>query len=403
MKNTLLIFLFLLSAIFCRASDAVDAFVHCSAVDSNSVAVVVIDLKSGETIESYNSEKPLLPASVMKTVTIAALIEKSGIDYKYNTSVYLEGKVEDNTLKGNIVVVGSGDPSLNSMYEPGSTDFVAECVSALQKRGIQTVAGGIIIEENIFEGSATPESWDSADMKYGYGTGLHAFNFESNCYMKGSQSYAVKSPANVFIERLKSALTTARITVNGEKIKQKQRQLLFEHQSATIDEIMRSCMMRSDNLFAEALLRTYSLVTDDSPVSATTAAKNAYKFWKNKKLPLDGCELFDGSGLSRKNRLTADFLADVLRKMSDNIDYVSFFPLAGQDGTLKKFLKDTSLDSYIALKTGSMRGVQCYAGYKLDDDYAPTHVVVVMINNFTNRNSVKAKCEEMLLEIFKNS
>lgn len=403
MKNRLLIFLFLLSAIFCRASDAVDAFVHCSAVDSNSVAVVVIDLKSGETIESYNSEKPLLPASVMKTVTIAALIEKSGIDYKYNTSVYLEGKIEDNTLKGNIVVIGSGDPSLNSMYEPGSTDFVAECVSELQKRGIQTVAGGIIIEENIFEGSATPESWDPADMKYGYGTGLHAFNFESNCYMKGSQSYAVKAPANVFIERLKSALTTAGITVNGEKIKQKQRQLLFEHQSATIDEIMRSCMMRSDNLFAEALLRTYSLVTDDIPVSATTAVKTAYKFWKNKKLPLDGCELIDGSGLSRKNRLTADFLAEVLRKMSDNIDYVSFFPLAGQDGTLKKFLKDTSLDSYIALKTGSMRGVQCYAGYKLDDDYAPTHVVVVMINNFTNRNSVKAKCEEMLLEIFKNS
>ena len=87
--------------------------------------------------------------------------------------------------------------------------------------------------------------------------------------------------------------------------------------------------------------------------------------------------------------------------MSGNVDYVSFFPLAGQEGTLKSFLKDTELDSYIALKTGSMRGIQCYAGYKLDDDYAPTHVVVIMINNFKcSRSIVRELCEKMLLKTF---
>mgnify|MGYP003293118598 FL=1 len=68
---------------------------------------------------------------------------------------------------------------------------------------------------------------------------------------------------------------------------------------------------------------------------------------------------------------------------------------------MKSFLKDTELDSYIALKTGSMRGIQCYAGYKLDDDYAPTHVVVIMINNFKcSRSIVRELCEKMLLKTF---
>jgi Zn-dependent oligopeptidase len=50
-----------------------------------------------------------------------------------------------------------------------------------------------------------------------------------------------------------------------------------------------------------------------------------------------------------------------------------------------------------------MHGIQCYAGYKLDDDYAPTHVVVIMINNLKDRAAVKAAAEEMLLSIFATS
>jgi D-alanyl-D-alanine carboxypeptidase/D-alanyl-D-alanine-endopeptidase (penicillin-binding protein 4) len=90
--------------------------------------------------------------------------------------------------------------------------------------------------------------------------------------------------------------------------------------------------------------------------------------------------------------------------MSNEPYYVSFFPLAGQDGTLRNFLKGTSLDDYIALKTGSMRGVQAYAGYKLDDNYMPTHVVVIIINGFgDNRTNVKKATDKFLLEVFENS
>ena len=81
---------------------------------------------------------------------------------------------------------------------------------------------------------------------------------------------------------------------------------------------------------------------------------------------------------------------------------MDLFPLAGQEGTLRSFLKGTPLDSYIALKTGSMSGIQCYAGYKLDYNFAPTHVVVVMVNNLSDRPALRKDVERMLLDIFKN-
>ncbi|MBR5744394.1 MAG: hypothetical protein IKX94_03605, partial [Muribaculaceae bacterium] len=54
-----------------------------------------------------------------------------------------------------------------------------------------------------------------------------------------------------------------------------------------------------------------------------------------------------------------------------------------------------------ALKSGSMRGVQCYAGYKLDNDNRPTHVIVILINNFSGgRAELKAAIGRYLLETF---
>ncbi len=53
------------------------------------------------------------------------------------------------------------------------------------------------------------------------------------------------------------------------------------------------------------------------------------------------------------------------------------------------------------MKTGSMKGIQCYAGYKLDDDFAPTHVVVIIVNSFTcDRAHLRSQVERMLLDIF---
>ena len=81
---------------------------------------------------------------------------------------------------------------------------------------------------------------------------------------------------------------------------------------------------------------------------------------------------------------------------------MSFFPKAGKDGTMKGFLAKTPLQGKIAMKTGSVNGVQCYAGYKLGVNGKPTHVVVIMVNNFfCSRQSLRKAIEAMLTKTFR--
>ncbi len=47
-----------------------------------------------------------------------------------------------------------------------------------------------------------------------------------------------------------------------------------------------------------------------------------------------------------------------------------------------------------------MKGIQCYAGYKLDDNYAPTHIIVVMMNEMTNRTAAREGLKKALLTVF---
>lgn len=372
-------------------------FAAAAATDSAQCAVLVIDLTDGKVVDSHNADMPLIPASVTKAVTIASLLEKSGTNYCYHTKIYTQGKINNGVLEGNLLVEGGGDPSLGATREPIGTDILAECVSALKKTGITTIEGEINIDSSIFPLPATPPTWAEADKRCSYGTGCFGVNYAHNSAGKAS----VSNPPAIFQSRLNNAIVAAGIEIKGVSIKDAgAKRLLLDHRSPPIEDIMRSCMMRSDNMYAEAFLRTYALLNKKTPTSADGAALEM-QYWKHRKLPMQGVTLVDGSGLSRANRMTTRFLADVLVKMCDNVEYVSFFPLAGQEGTLRNFLKDTPLDSYIAMKTGSMTGVQCYAGYKLDDDFAPTHVVVIMINSFHGtRTAVKAAAQNMLLELF---
>lgn len=395
-KRFFTLFLLLSALLRFAWADAVEDFIAVKAVNAPSTAVLVTDLKTGRRLAAYNSDKLLIPASIMKGVTTATLIEKVGPKYVYVTPVYLTAPVSQGVVDGNLLVVASGDPSINSKNEPKTADFISEIVSALRDAGVTRINGGIIVDESAFPGPAINANWSAGDLPHAYGTGTHGFNFEDNC--SGKQS--VREPAEVFRARLRKALQAAGIAIGTDELPgRERRKLLCEHRSATIDEIMRSCMMRSDNQFAEAMLR---LVGDKygSEGSVTKGAERMMKYWDSRKALTDGIQIVDGSGLSRANRLSAEFMGNVLTIMARNLYYASFFPLAGQEGTLRHLLAGTALEGYVAMKTGSMSGIQCYAGYKLDEDYVPTHTVVIMMNEMGDRAAARKAVERLLLALF---
>lgn len=384
----------LLVCISVRA-DVMEEFVAARGVNGGQSAFIVLDLNSGEVIASHNPAEPLVPASIMKSVTTAALLSHLDEDYRYETKIYTEGPVREGVLEGNLLVVGSGDPSLNSKYVDNNSDICQEIANALRSAGISQIKGKIIVDEEIWSGPSVPQSWMSGDLPHAYGTGSHGLNFEDNA----SGSRSVANPAAVFSTRLKSVLTRYGISVTNESLRQGDSKLLFTHTSVPLDEIMRSCMMRSDNQYAEALLRTYGVVVNGKG-NTEKSARHEMEYWRKQKAPMSGVNIIDGSGLSRQNRVTANFMAHVLASKASNPYYASFFPLAGQEGTLKSFLAGTPLDGYVAMKTGSMRGIQCYAGYKLDDNYVPTHVIVVIMNEIGDRGRAREAVKKALLQLF---
>ena len=171
--------------------------------------------------------------------------------------------------------------------------------------------------------------------------------------------------------------------------------LIYSHKSPKRNDIMRSLMVRSDNMFADAIMQT---------IDGENSTDSIMNFFEKKGINCNCVILADGCGLSRIDQLTPKFIGDVYRLMYNSKyqeDYVATFPRAGKDGTMKNFCKGTRLEGKLALKTGSMSGVQCYGGYKLNDDGEPTHSVVIMINNFfCERFALRKEVENFLLRIF---
>lgn len=374
-------------------STPLEAFLASPAVNKASTGVYIAEIGSGKVLAQHNAMLPLIGASTQKIVTIASLMRLLDMNYFFSTRVETAGRITDGILEGNLHIIGSGDPTLNTDRTPAARDFVAEIVEALARRGVKGISGKVIIDQSIFSGSPWPDTWNSADKAADYGAGAFGLNYRRN----HSGSRSVANPAAHFLSALDKALAKTGIVLEKRNYTGGGRNTLLVHKSAPLDEIMRSCMMRSDNLYAECLLR-HAAIAVGRPGSVEEGIAIVDGMWRRDRAPMEGVRIADGSGLSRSGRLTAGFLAHVLRFNSTDPYYASFFPLAGTEGTLRSFLRGSRLETYIALKTGSLRDVQAYAGYRLDDDYVPTHVVVVIANSFRgSRQALRAAVEKLLL------
>ncbi len=143
----------------------------------------VIDASTGETVFDRNSTIGLATASCLKLVTSATAYEILGKEYQFTTQVGYTGVLENGTLQGNIVIVGSGDPTLGSWrWEGTKTTVVINKIAAmLQKKGIKNIAGKIVIQDG-FSKNVTPSNWIWEDLGNYYGAPARLFNWRENQY-----------------------------------------------------------------------------------------------------------------------------------------------------------------------------------------------------------------------------
>ena len=144
-------------------------------VDHALWAVKVQSMDTDEVFYSLNPRTLVMPASNMKIITTAVAAERLGWDYRYETQLLASGPVERGRLRGDLIVRGSGDPTINAppeekeeKEEPGSVfDAWAD---QLRAAGISGIDGRIIGDDDAFDDEGRGKGWAWDDLPYGYAT-----------------------------------------------------------------------------------------------------------------------------------------------------------------------------------------------------------------------------------------
>lgn len=143
------------------------------------IAVHVQSLLTGDTWLALNERQLLVPASNQKQLTAAVAARRLGWDFRYTTRVLAIGPVNDGTLEGDLVVVGSGDPTINPRH-PERWAALDDWAAQIAARGVRIVSGSLIGDDNAFAEPGWGAGWSWDDLASGYGAPVSALQYHEN-------------------------------------------------------------------------------------------------------------------------------------------------------------------------------------------------------------------------------
>ncbi len=147
------------------------------------IGIEVRSVKTGESLFHQNENKNFLPASNLKLVTTAAALGILGPDFHYSTQLVTNGEIKRGTLKGDLIIKGSGDPTFGSpsMYpEKDPTYIFEQWADTLEKLGIEKIDGSIIADPSCFTDDPFPDGWAVEDLPYYFATSSSGLAFADN-------------------------------------------------------------------------------------------------------------------------------------------------------------------------------------------------------------------------------
>ena len=140
--------------------------------------ILVVDPERGDTILSHNAAKLFMPASNMKIITGAVALTQLGPDYRFRTTLLATGPIVEGKLRGDLVIVGRGDPTASDHMRGDAMLAMLEVADSIAARGIARIEGRIRAEGDAFPGAIYGYgwSWDEVDEPYSAGVDELYFN-----------------------------------------------------------------------------------------------------------------------------------------------------------------------------------------------------------------------------------
>lgn len=456
MKNLFKIFvLTLMLAIFTVPAFAkvetldfkLNRLIKSSELDKTStVAVSIKSIKTGKSVYEYNQNKLLHPASTLKIFTAASAIDSLGYDYNFKTQIYID-------KNNNLYIKLGADPKL-----------VVKDLHILVKKLRETShksVNRIYIDDSIIDTQEWGTGWMWDDNTNAYMPKFSPYNIDNNLFnvnlnitesscvdavttsaypvavinklkVSDKDNYSIArqdwiSPDVIVIEGTIASPKTIQIPVNNMRryfIAKLNNELVLnniknnetEFRTALtpkdaeflgevvhpVDSVLLSVLKSSDNKNAETLFKVASSKKYNATGTFELSKKMFNEFYKSIEVDTSSIVIADGSGTSRNNLVTTDFMSSALLQlyfMPDFNKYKEYIAQPGE-GTLATRLLD--LRGSVWLKTGSISNVSGLTGYiknKNNDEYT----VAILIQSFSkSQKDVKEFENKIISEICNN-
>jgi D-alanyl-D-alanine carboxypeptidase/D-alanyl-D-alanine-endopeptidase (penicillin-binding protein 4) len=404
--------------------------------------VVVKSAQTGEELYATDAGKLLIPASNTKLFTSAAAAETLGLDYRFPTTVLSTGRKAGSLLTGDLVLRGTGDPT---MLAEDYDALAAEVAGA----GVKVVTGKLVADDTWFDSQRLGNDWAwddetayyaapisaltaSPDRDYDAGSVIVSVAADGDKvkvsttpetdYLKIVNKATVGAETDVLIERqhgtrtvvitgtvadpyqewvavddptayvsslFRESLARHGVKVLGPTIAgaaPSGAKELARHESMTLGELLVPFMKLSNNIHAEILTKAMGRKVANQG-TWPAGLKVSTDFAKANGVQV--INMRDGSGLSRRDGFSPGSIVQLLSAVRGKPWFSTWYeslPIAGNPdrftgGTLRSRMRGTPAENNVHAKTGSLTGVTSLSGYVTSADGEPL-IFSIMLNQY---------------------
>jgi len=454
----------------------VNALINAPEFQPGFFGILIKEANTGEEIFACNPDRLFMPASNMKLFTTTTAMALLDSNFTYKTDLYINGEIKNDTLFGDLIIKGSGDPTISGrFYNDNVLAVFQEWIGVLDSLKIKHITGKIIGDDNIMDDYGLGYGWAWDDLAYYYAAPTGGLTYNDNCldfrcwpsinsgepaniqinpqtkYVEitnevltvpagekrnidffrqpgtnkiriygqipadadtVNDSIALENPTlytcTVFKETLNSSGITGAEACDvddlGESIPDySQLQLIAEHQSVKLPQIIKTINKISHNLYAEQVQKTLGVVFKQA--GSTEAGIAVERAWFG-SIGIDTtCQfIVDGSGLSRHNLITPRQVVTMLSAIQDTPNYPHFFnslPIMGVDGTVKSRLKGSNAAGHVFAKTGYVDKVRALSGYVQAQD-GREYIFSIIANHYATPTSAINDLQDKIVTLLYN-
>lgn len=421
-------------------SDKINALIE-TLPKGSEVGISAYDLTTGSELYSYRGDKLSRPASTMKLLTAVTALDCQLPDSSFCTAIYHDGTLANDTLHGNLYVVGGFDPE----FDDDDMDSLVAKVASLPFSVVSgNIYGDVSMKDSLYWGRGwawddTPDYYQpylsplmlsKGTIKVTASPGAHrgdkanvvckpyssyynvinntrtctpsagAFGVTrdwlvngNNVVVSGDVSNNVSAEINiyssqdlfmhVFMERLAKCGVSLPDSYSFAELPSDTTVVNIATNVTPLQNVIVRMMKKSDNLNAEALLHRVGAYTSGKRyVSASDGLRETCEMLRRAGCNPSDYKFVDGSGLSNYDYLSPSLLVSVLRYAYSKTDVFrrlyKALPVAGVDGTLRNRMKGGKAYKNVHAKTGSYTAINALTGYLRRSD---GHYVAFAIMN----------------------